>query len=165
MTWRNFSPPTKRLHVATDQQIGPVPPSIVQWSIHLQIATWTTGPILDRLQCQKILVWTPKIKHCANIIFHRNALYDGRQHVPAVSTGKALLSCLQVYPRTWFISSEIMWSLYSIAMLLSNELRCFGVVYCPFQCGIISLFCMPRVKKPPDPFWTGELTLVEEIID
>ena len=58
-----------------------------------------------------------------------------------------------------------MWSMYSITMLLCNELRCFGVVYCPFQYGIISLFCVPRMKKPPDPFLNGELTLVEGITD
>ena len=58
-----------------------------------------------------------------------------------------------------------MWSMHIIAMLLSNELRCVGVVYCPFQYGIISLFCMPRMKKPPDPNWRSELTLVEGKID
>ena len=51
--------------------------------------------------------------------------YDNRQDVPAVSTGKALLSCLQVYPCKWLILSEKMWSMYSIAMLLRNDLRCF----------------------------------------
>ena len=61
--------------------------------------------------------------------------------------------------------SEIMWSMYSIAMLLWNDLHCFGVIYCPFQYGVVALFCVPRAKKPPDPNCTGELTLVEGIID
>ena len=33
--------------------------------------------------------------------------YDGQQDVPAVSTRKALLSCLQEYPCMWLILSEI----------------------------------------------------------
>ena len=86
--------------------------------------------------------------------------YDGQQDIPAGSIEKALLSCLQVYPCRWLILSEIMWSIYSIAMLLSNKLRCFDVVYCPFQYGIISLFCMPQMKKPADPNWNGEFVLV-----
>ena len=58
-----------------------------------------------------------------------------------------------------------MWSMYSIAMLLRNDLRCFGVIYCPFQYGVIALFCVPRMKKPSDPNWSGELTLIERKID
>ena len=69
--------------------------------------------------------------------------YDGQQDVPAVSTGKALLSCLQVYPCRWLILSEIMWCMYSIAMLVCNDMRCIGVLYCPFQYGVVALFCMP----------------------
>ena len=91
--------------------------------------------------------------------------YDGRQDVPAISTGKALLSCLQVYPCRWLILSKIMWSMYSIAMLLWNDLRCFCVIYCPFQYGVVALFCVPRMKKPPDPNWSGEFTLIEGKID
>ena len=63
------------------------------------------------------------------------------------------------------VLSESMWSMYSIAMLLWNNLRCFGVIYFPFQYGVVALFCVPRMKKPPDPNWSGELTLVEGIID
>ena len=91
--------------------------------------------------------------------------YDGQHDVPTVSTGNALLSCLQVYPCRWLILSEIMWIIYSIAMLLLNDLRCFGIIYCPFQYGVVALFCVPRIKKPPDPNWSGKLTLVERIID
>ena len=69
--------------------------------------------------------------------------YDDQQDVPAVSTGKALLSRLQVYPCRWLILSEIMREMYSIAMLLQNDLRCFGVIYCPFQYGVVALFSMP----------------------
>ena len=95
-----------------------------------------------------------------NLVF-----YDGRHVVPPVKNGKALLSCLQVYPCRWLILSKIMWSMYSIAMLVCNDLRCFGVIYCPFQYGVVALFCMPRIKKPPDPNLSGELTLVEGIIN
>ena len=95
-----------------------------------------------------------------NLVF-----YDGRQDVPPVKTGKALLNCLQVYPCRWLILSDIMWTMYSILMLVCNNLLCFGVFYCPFQYGVVVLFCMPRMKKPPDPTWTGELTLVEGIIE
>ena len=55
--------------------------------------------------------------------------------------------------------------MYSIAMLVYNNLRCFGVFYCPFQYGVVALFCMPWIKKPLDPTWTGKFTLVEGIID
>ena len=91
--------------------------------------------------------------------------YDGRQDVPAVSTGKTLLSRLQVYPCRWLILSEIMWSMYIIAMLLPNDLRCFGVIYCPFQYVVVALFCVSQIKKPLDPNWSGELALLEGIID
>ena len=50
-------------------------------------------------------------------------------------------------------------------MLVCNNLRCFGVIYCPFRYGVVALFCVPRIKKPPDPNWSGELTLVEGKID
>ena len=91
--------------------------------------------------------------------------YDSGHNVPTVSTRKALLSCLQIYPYGWLILSEIMWSMYSIVMLLWNNLRCFGVIYCPFHYGVVALFYVPRAKKPPDPDWTGELTLVKGILD
>ena len=44
-------------------------------------------------------------------------------------------------------------------------LDCRVTQHCPFQYGVVALFCMPRIKKPPDPNWSGELTLVEEVID
>ena len=91
-----------------------------------------------------------------NLVF-----YDGRHDVPPVKTGKALLNRLQAYPCRWLILSNIMWSMWSTAMLVCNNLRCFGVIYCPFRYGVVALFCVPRIKKPPDPNWSGELTLVE----
>ena len=84
--------------------------------------------------------------------------YDGQQDVPPVRTGKALLNRLRVYPCRWLILSEIMWCMYIIAMLVCKDLCCFGVLYCPFQYGVVALFCMPQMKKLPDPTWTGKVS-------
>ena len=69
MTWRNFSPLTKRLHVAMDQQIHPV----LYWRPVTSSRRMDTYTKLDGLQRQKNLCVAPKIKHCATIIFLGNA--------------------------------------------------------------------------------------------
>ena len=57
---------------------------------------------------------------------------------------------LLAYPRSYMIFTELMWNMYSVAVLLSCALSCFGTVFCPFEYGVIRLFALPRLKKPPD---------------
>ena len=55
---------------------------------------------------------------------------------------------LIVYPWAWFIYWEIMWSMYSVAMLLSCSLKRFGLLYC-FDYGVPQIIIKPKLKKPP----------------
>ena len=57
---------------------------------------------------------------------------------------------LLAYPRSYMILTELMWSMYSVAMFLCCALSCFGMVFQPFEYGVIRLFALPRLKKPPD---------------
>ena len=57
---------------------------------------------------------------------------------------------LLAYPRSYMIFTALMWNMYSVAMILSCALSCFGTVFRPFEYGFIRLFAMPRLKKPPD---------------
>ena len=54
------------------------------------------------------------------------------------------------YPRSYMIFTELMWNMYSVAMILCCALSCFGAVFRPFEYGFIRLFALPRLKKPPD---------------
>ena len=38
-----------------------------------------------------------------------------------------------------------------MAMMLGCRLECFGVVFSPFEYGVVKLFALPRVKQPPRP--------------
>ena len=58
-------------------------------------------------------------------------------------------SKLPVYPCAWFIYSEIMWSMYSVAMRLSYSLKHLGLFYC-FDYGVPRIIIKPKLKKPPD---------------
>ena len=53
------------------------------------------------------------------------------------------------YPRSYMIFTELMWSMYSVAMILCCALSCFGTVFRPFEYVFIRLFALPRLKKPP----------------
>ena len=53
---------------------------------------------------------------------------------------------LLAYPRSYIIFTELMWSMYSVAMILSCALSCFGAVFRPFEYGFIRLFASPRLK-------------------
>ena len=57
---------------------------------------------------------------------------------------------LLAYPWSYMIFTELMWNMYSVAMILSCALSCFGAVFRPFEYGFIRLFALPRLKKPPD---------------
>ena len=57
---------------------------------------------------------------------------------------------LLAYPRSYMIFTELMWSMYSVAMFLCCALSCFDMVFRPFEYGVIRLFALPRLKKPPD---------------
>ncbi len=57
---------------------------------------------------------------------------------------------LLAYPRSYMILSELMWSMYSVAMFLNCALSCYFSVFRPFEYGILTLFALPRRKKPPD---------------
>ena len=63
---------------------------------------------------------------------------------------------LLAYPRAYMIFSELMWSMWSVAMLIRCALCSFGTVYCPFEYGIVALFALPRMKKPPDLLSEGD---------
>jgi len=52
--------------------------------------------------------------------------------------------------------SELIWSMYSVAMLLLCALSLFGTVYCLFEYGIIAIFALPRLKKAPDLVSEGD---------
>ena len=56
-------------------------------------------------------------------------------------------SCLSV---VLYDFSELMWSMYSVAMFLNCALCCYFSVFRPFEYGIMTLFALPRQKKPPD---------------
>ena len=60
-------------------------------------------------------------------------------------------STFMVLPCRWLVFSEIMWSMWSMAMLLGCRLDRFGVVYSPFEYGVVKLFALPRAKRPPKP--------------
>ena len=57
---------------------------------------------------------------------------------------------LLAYPRSYMILSELMWSMYSVAMFLNCALSCYFSVFRPFEYGILTLFALPHRKKPPD---------------
>ena len=63
---------------------------------------------------------------------------------------------LFAYPRAYMIFSELMWSMYSVAMILRCALRLFGTVYLPFDYGVVVIFVIPRLKKPPDLVSEGD---------
>ena len=63
---------------------------------------------------------------------------------------------LLAYPRAYMIFSELMWSMWSVAMLIRCALCSFGTVYCPFEYGIVAIFALPRMKKPPDLVSEGD---------
>ena len=48
------------------------------------------------------------------------------------------------------ILSELMLSMYSVAMLLNYVLHCYCSVFRPFEYGIMFLFALHRRKKPLD---------------
>ena len=50
---------------------------------------------------------------------------------------------LLAYPRAYMIFSELMWSMWSVAMLIRCALCSFGTVYCPIEYGIVALFALP----------------------
>merc|ERR1712226_1337872 len=54
---------------------------------------------------------------------------------------------LKILPCRWLIFSEIMWNMWSMAMLIGCKMSCFGVVYCQFEYGVVKIFAMPRKKK------------------
>ena len=53
-------------------------------------------------------------------------------------------------PWSYMILSELMWSMYSVAMLLNCALCCYCCVFHPFEYGIMSLLALHCCKKPPD---------------
>lgn len=57
---------------------------------------------------------------------------------------------LFAYPRAYMILTALMWNMYSVAMLLRCALSSFGAIYCPFEYGVVAIFALPRLKKPPD---------------
>ena len=57
---------------------------------------------------------------------------------------------LRAYPRSYMILSELMWSMYYVAMFLNCALSCYFSVFRPFEYGILTLFALHRRKKPPD---------------
>ena len=57
---------------------------------------------------------------------------------------------LLAYPRSYMSFTELMWNMYSVAMILSCALSCLGAVFRPFEYGFIRLFALPRLKKPTD---------------
>ena len=57
---------------------------------------------------------------------------------------------LLAYPLSYMILLELMWSMYSVAMILSCALCCYFSIFCPFEYGIMTLFALHRRKKPPD---------------
>ena len=61
---------------------------------------------------------------------------------------------LFAYPRAYLIFTKLMWSMDSVAMLLSCALCCFGAIFRLFEYGFICLFALPRLKKPPDLVFT-----------
>ena len=63
---------------------------------------------------------------------------------------------LLAYPRAYMIFTELMWSMYSVAMLLRCALSLFGEIYCPFNYGVVAIFALPRIKKPPDLVSEGD---------
>ena len=63
---------------------------------------------------------------------------------------------LLAYPRAYMIFSNLMWSMWSVAMLIRCALSSFGTVYCPFEYGIVAIFALPRMKKPPDLVSEGD---------
>ena len=63
---------------------------------------------------------------------------------------------LFAYPRAYMIFTELMWNMYSVAMLLRCALSSFGAIYCPFEYGVVALFALPRLKKPPDLVSEGD---------
>ena len=51
-----------------------------------------------------------------------------------------------------------------MAMLLGCRLDCFGVVFSPFEYGIMKLFALPHVKQPPrPPNWTRINSIVNKL--
>ena len=73
-------------------------------------------------------------------------------------------SALKVLPCRWLIFSEVMWNMWSVAMVLGCKLDRFGVVYSPFEYGIIKLFALPRIKRPPKPpNWSRINSIVDKL--
>ena len=73
-------------------------------------------------------------------------------------------STLMVLPCRWLVFSEIMWSMWSVAMLLGCRLDRFGVVYSPFEYGVVKLFALPRVKRPPrPPNWNRMNSIINQL--
>ena len=48
------------------------------------------------------------------------------------------------------ILSELIWSMYSVQMFFNCALSCYFSVFRPFEYWILTLFALPRRKKPPD---------------
>ena len=62
---------------------------------------------------------------------------------------RAAATALYVYPCSWFILSHLMWTMYSVAMMLSCLLHDFGC----FHIGnvfILHIIILTRHKKPPN---------------
>ena len=64
---------------------------------------------------------------------------------PGLKGTKKCLNKITLFAYLWayMIFTELMWSMYSVAMLLRCALSSFGAIYCPFEYGIVAIFALP----------------------
>ena len=91
------------------------------------------------------------VEMCADLFVF--SLLRGLRRRDTGGTTMCLIDCPKGVKK---IFSELMWSMWSVAMLIRCALCSFGTVYCPFEYGIVALFALPRMKKPPDLVSEGD---------